>query len=44
MSKINNMDYGIYLERNFGTEWISGHNNGEGEQIKCWKDPYPLLW
>jgi hypothetical protein len=44
MSKTNNMDYGVDLENIFGTERINGHTNGEGKQIKGWKDRYPLLW
>lgn len=44
MSNTINMDYGVDLEQVFGIERISGHVNGEGKQIKGWKDRYPLLW
>jgi len=44
MSKTTDMDYGVDLEQIFGAERISGHINGEGKQIKGWKDRYPLLW
>jgi len=44
MSRTINIDYGIDLEHIFGTERISGHINGEGKQIKGWRDRYSLLW